>query len=178
MEWTCRCGAFAAEVDVTPASIRAVCYCPSCRIFALKTGAGDALDEAGGSDLLQVAPEDVRFLRGSENLRWMQLTPKGPARWYTACCNTPVANTLLTPAIPFVTLMSHRITDQDALPPVSVRVFRKYAGQHVPDSKGAGSLYWNFARRALRSRLSGGWKRNPFFGPDSKPIAPGGPVAD
>lgn len=178
MQWTCRCGAFAAEVDITPASLRAVCYCPSCRAFALTTGAGDTLDTFGGSDLLQIAPEHVRFIRGAENLAWMQLTPKGPARWYTTCCNTPVANTLLTPAIPFVTLMTHRLADQAALPPVAVRVFRKHASGRVPDSKGAGHLYWNFARRALRSRLTGGWKRNPFFRPDGTPIAPVGSVPD
>lgn len=174
MDYTCRCGAFAAEIDITPAAIRAVCYCPSCRAFAEKTKATDALDPAGGSDLLQVAPENVRFLRGAEHLTWMQLTEKGPARWYTTCCNAPVANTLLTRAIPFVTLMTHRLADPAALPPVAVRAFRKYASQRVPDdSKGMSTLYWNFARRALKSRLSGGWKKNPFFDSTGALIASG-----
>lgn len=171
MEWTCRCGAFAAEVE-TRRGIRAVCYCESCRTFAERTGAAGDLDDAGGSDLFQVAPEEVRFLRGGDGLAWTKLTEKGPARWFTTCCNTPVANTLGTPAVPFVTLQSHRFADPGHLGPVATRVHRRFATARVPDGgKGTYGLIWNFARRALRSRLSGGWKRNPFF-PDGKPIGP------
>ena len=171
MEWTCRCGAFAAEVE-TRRGIRAVCYCESCRAFAERTNAAAALDEAGGSDLFQVAPEEVRFLRGGEGLAWVRLTEKGPARWYTTCCNTPVANTMPTPGIPFVTLMSHRFADPGALGPVKARVHRRFAKQRVPDDGGGtGALLRNFAVRALRSRLTGGWKRNPFF-PGGQPVGP------
>ena len=178
MEWTCRCGAFAAEAE-TRGGIRAVCYCNSCRAFAARTEATDSLDPAGGSDLYQVAPEQLRFLRGADKLAWLKLTPKGPARWYTTCCNTPVASTLDTPAIPFVTLQSHRFADPAALGPVTIRVFRQAATGTVPDGGGGAlKLYANFGFRALKSKLSGGSKRNPFFGSDGKPIAPGGPVAD
>lgn len=171
MEWTCRCGGFAAEVD-TRRGIRAVCYCESCRSFAERTDAADKLDEAGGSDLFQTAPEEVAFLQGGEGLAWLKLTEKGPARWYTTCCNTPVANTMPTPGMPFVTWMSHRFADPDALGPVRVRVHRRFATRRVPDdSAGVFALMSNFAIRALRSRLTGGWKRNPFF-PNGKPIAP------
>lgn len=171
MEWTCRCGAFRAEVE-TGRGIRAVCYCESCRTFAGKTDAADALDEAGGSDLFQVAPEEVRFTSDQAPLAWMKLTEKGPARWYTTCCNTPVANTMPTRGIPFVTFMSHRFDDPGALGPVAARVHRRFATQRVPDDGGGtGALMRNFAVRALRSRLSGGWKRNPFF-PGGNPIAP------
>lgn len=170
MEWTCRCGAFAAEIDPRR-GMRVVCYCPSCRAFAAKTGAEGVLDAAGGSDLFQVAPEEMTILRGSEHLAWLKLTEKGPARWFTTCCNTPVANTMDTPAFPFVTLQSHRFHDPDQLGPIKARVFRRHALANVP-SGGAGTkaLYWNFAKRMLRSRLTGGWKRNPFFGADRKPI--------
>ena len=179
MDYSCRCGAFAAEVDITPAAIRAVCYCPSCRAFAEQTDATDALDPAGGSDLFQVAPEQIRFLRGAENLTWMQMTEKGPARWYTTCCNSPIANTLLTRAIPFATLMSHRLAHPEALPPVGVRVFRKYATGRVPDDgMGSAALYWNFARRAVRSRLNGGWKKNPFFDASGALISSGRRAGD
>ena len=171
MEWTCRCGAFSADVDLRR-GIRAVCYCESCQKFARLTGAADALDEAGGSDLYQVAPEEVRFQRGGDVLAWTKLTEKGPARWFTTCCNTPVANTMPTPGIPFVTLMSHRFADPDALGPVAARVHRRFALKRVPDDGGGtGALMRNFAVRALRSRLGGGWKRNPFF-PGGQPIGP------
>jgi hypothetical protein len=178
MEWTCRCGVFAAEAD-TSGGLRAVCYCNSCRNFAIRTGAEGVLDEAGGSDLFQVAPERMRFLRGAENLSWLRLSSRGPVRWFTTCCNTPVASTLETPAIPFVTLQSHRFANPSALGPVKVRVFREAATGRVPDDGGGAiKLYANFGFRALKSKLSGGSKRNPFFGSDGKPIASGGPVAD
>lgn len=178
VEWTCRCGEVAAEVE-TKRGIRAVCYCTFCRDFARRTGAEDALDAAGGSDLFQVAPEEIRLTRGADKLAWMRLTDKGPLRWYTTCCNTPVANTLATRAFPFVTLQTHRFADTAALPPVAVRVFRRDAIGRAPEGgKGAGHLYLNFALRALRSRLSGGYKSNPFFRADGQPIGPGAKVAD
>lgn len=179
MEWTCRCGALAAEVDPSE-GIRAVCYCASCRRFAEMTDAVDALDAAGGSDLFQVAPERMRFTKGgAENLTWTRLTEKGPNRWFTTCCNTPVANTLATSAWPFVTLQTHRFADPEALGPVVARVNRRDATERVPDGgKGIGYLMRNFLKRALKSRLTGGWKKNPFFGPDRKPVAKGGVLAD
>lgn len=171
MEWTCRCGSFAAEVD-THNGIRAVCYCSSCREFAKRCDAEHSLDEAGGSDLYQVAPEAVSFERGADNLTWLRLTQNGPLRWYTTCCNTPVASTLATPAIPFTTLQTHRFSEPNTLPDVSVRVFRRDATARTPDGgKGVMALYLNFAGRALRSRISGGWRRNPFFNDAGKPIA-------
>jgi hypothetical protein len=172
MEWTCRCGAFAAEVEIRPGT-RAVCYCNSCREFALRTGATGALDLAGGSDLYQVSPEQVTVLRGVDKLAWLRLTKKGPARWYASCCNTPVASTLTTRAIPFVTLQSHRFSDPDALGPVVVRVFRRDATARTPDGgKGAITLLLGFARNMLRSRLTGGWRRNPFFTEAGEPVGP------
>lgn len=179
MEWTCRCGQVAAEVDPRGGT-RAVCYCPSCQRFAALTDAEAALDPQGGSDLYQVAPEAARITRGKDKLTWMRLTEKGPLRWHTTCCNTPFANTLATRTIPFLTLVSHRFTDPDALGPVAVRVFRRYARGRVPDD-GAGSmlpLYLAFARRALTSRLSGGWRRNPLFDDAGKPIAEGAMRSD
>jgi hypothetical protein len=169
MEWTCRCGAFAAEVD-TRRGTRAVCYCPLCRAFAEKTDAADVLDAAGGSDLFQVAPEEMTITRGADRLAWTKLTEKGPARWVTTCCNTPVANTMDRPGIPFITLQTHRFSDPDSLGPVTVRVFRRHATAPAPEG-GASTpaLYWEFAKRALRSRLTGGWKRNPLFDKAGRP---------
>lgn len=176
MEWICRCGTFAADID-TRRGTRVVCYCNSCREFWARIGATGALDAAGGSDLFQVAPEQVRFVRGAGGLAWLRLTEKGPARWVTTCCNTPVTNTLLSPGLPFVTMMSHRFADPAALGPVRARVFKQFATGTAPEGgTGAAVLMWSFAGRALRSRLTGGWKQNPFFR-DGKPIGPRREVA-
>ena len=173
MHWECPCGAFAAEVDISRGT-RAVCYCQSCREFAHRTQIEKELDEAGGLDLFQVAPEEFHILKGAENLTWMRLTPKGPLRWYTTCCNSPVAHTLDTRAIPFVTLPSRGFPDTDALGPVDVRVFRRFATTRAPDGgKGQAFLYSAFARRVLKSLLTGGWKQNPFFNAAGKPVATG-----
>lgn len=99
MEWTCRCGAVAVEIDPRGGT-RAVCYCGSCRRSSALTDASDALDAYGGSDLYQVAPENARITRGADKLAWVRLTAKGPLRWHTTCCNTPFANTLPTPSVP------------------------------------------------------------------------------
>ncbi len=175
MKWSCRCGQveIAADIDAERDS-RLVCYCKSCRAFAEQTGAGDTLDDAGGVDLYQTAVERVKIVRGAEHLTWTRLTPKGPLRWFATCCGAPVANTLSTRAIPFATLMVSGFEDKDALPAIMGRVNRKYATGHIEGDSGApGKAIRAFMWRALRSRLNGGYKRNPFFGADGRPIAEG-----
>lgn len=170
MRWTCRCGGVTARVDVAQGT-RAVCYCPSCRDFAKRLGASDRLDTAGGSDLFQVAPEAVTIESGGDRLAWLRLTERGPLRWFTTCCNTPLANTLPTRAIPFLTLQSAGFEAAEALPPVAARVHRRYATARVPDDgDGVWRLYREFAVRALRSRLTGGWRKNPLFDADGTPV--------
>ena len=124
-----------------------------------------------------MAPEAVTIERGQSKLAWARMTDKGPARWYTTCCNSPLANTLSTRAIPFITLQTAFLQDQDRLGPVTMRVFRKFALGRVPDAPGGqGRLLWDFAKRALKSRLTGGWRRNPLFDQAGKPIVAQSPM--
>lgn len=168
--WTCNCGEVALSV-APKGGTRVACYCNSCRGFATRLGASDILDEFGGSDLYQVAPDAARFLNGADKVAWTKMTDKGPARWFTTCCHTPLANTLPTRAIPFLTLQTAYLSEKDALPPIEIRGFRKFATGRVPDTKyGHGRLLREFAVRALKSRLSGGWRRNPLFDDDGRPI--------
>lgn len=107
------------------------------------------------------------------------MTDKGPARWFTTCCNTPLGNTLQTRAIPFLTLQAAFLDAKDSLGPVEIRVFRKMANGRVPDTKsGQGRLLREFAVRALKSRLSGGWRTHPMFNDTGQPIAKRVPLAD
>ena len=169
--WTCRCTEVSFALSVGGGT-RAVCYCNSCRNFALRLGASDILDEWGGSDLYQVAPEAAQIVRGADKLGWARMTPKGPARWFTTCCHTPLANTLPTPKVPFLTLQSAFIADQDTLGPIEIRLFQKYATGDVPTAKsGQARLLWEFAIRALKSRFSGGWRKNPLFDAAGAPVA-------
>lgn len=176
--WTCKCGQVALTVAPNGGT-RAVCYCKSCRAYATRLGASDILDEAGGSDLYQVAPEAAQFVKGGDKVAWTRMTNKGPARWFTTCCHSPLANTLPTRAIPFMTLQAAYLSQKDALPPINIRVFEECATGPVPEQKyGKGRLLREFALRSLKSRLSGGWRRNPFFDDAGKPIGPKVPLPE
>lgn len=169
--WTCKCHQVALTVALEGGT-RVVCYCNSCRGFATRLGASDILDECGGCDLYQVAPEAARFVKGADKVAWTKMTDKGPARWFTTCRHAPLATTLPTRAIPFLTLQTAYLSKKDTLPPIEIRVFRKFATGHVPGTKyGQGRLLREFAVRSLKSRLSGGWRRNPLFDDVGMPIS-------
>lgn len=171
LTWTCGCGAVAAEVPAE--GTRVVCYCRSCRSFVERLGRAERLDAAGGNDLLQLSPDKVRFLRGGEHLAWMRLTPKGPLRWYTTCCNTPMANTLGTRTIPFAGFQTHDLRPREALPPVRARVHLKGATGPVDEPRGSVlPLVAGLLGRTVTAWLSGGWRGNPFFDEAGRPVAP------
>lgn len=168
--WTCKCGQVEAEIPET--GNRLVCYCNSCRAFVERLGDTDRLDAAGGSDLLQLKPQDVRFRKGTEHLHWMRLTEKGPLRWYAACCNTPMANTLGTRALPFASFQVHDITPKDSLPPVRAHVHLKGATARVENPKrGMAGLVIDLLLGVAKARLLGRWRDNPFFDVQGRPIA-------
>lgn len=106
MALRCRCGAVRGEMDTDRAYVRATCYCKDCRAFARFLGVPDVLDEAGGTDVVPVAPAAVRFTAGGEHVACMSLSPKGLLRWYAKCCRTPLANTPREPKLPYVGMVS------------------------------------------------------------------------
>ena len=55
--------------------------------------------------MVQTRAANVTFTQGKDALACMRLTPKGLLRWYAACCNTPVGNTLASSKISFVGLV-------------------------------------------------------------------------
>jgi hypothetical protein len=72
-----------------------VCHCDDCQRFADYLGKKDIiLNENLGTELFQITPNKLEITKGKEHLACMQLKPKGLIRWYTACCKTPVANTI------------------------------------------------------------------------------------
>ena len=175
MQWTCRCGQVEITADIDGANdSRLVCYCASCRRFAVETGASDTVDAAGGVDLYQTAVERVAIRRGAERLTWTRYSPKGPVRWFATCCGTSVGNTLPSRQIPFATLITAGFGDPSALPPVVGRVNRKGATAHIAEDAGnPKKAVRAFIWRALKSRLNGGYKRNPFFDAAGNLIADG-----
>ncbi len=99
----CRCGNVrGVATDVSPTSgNRIVCYCDDCQAFANFLERDDILDVAGGTDIFQIAPSQVRITQGDAELRCVRLSVKGLFRWYTNCCRTPIGNTV-GPRLPFV----------------------------------------------------------------------------
>lgn len=171
VNWSCTCGSVQGTWSGAKSS-RIMCYCESCRAFAEDLGAGDIIDAAGGSDLLQMPPDAFTFTQGTQHLAWSKITEKGPVRWFTTCCRTPIANTLGSPALPFLTLQTAYFQPPEATGPVSARVNRKGATGHIEGEMGS---IWRvlgaFGARAIKARINGSYRKNPFFDASGAPIA-------
>lgn len=102
-ELRCACGEVRGIVSGASARAvnRVVCYCDDCQAFVHQIGRADLLDPQGGTDIIQVAPASLTFVRGQDRIKGVRLSPKGLYRWYASCCNTPIGNTL-SPSVPFV----------------------------------------------------------------------------
>jgi hypothetical protein len=130
----CRCGAVTGVLHgPSPHNGNHLyCYCDDCRAFAHFCGIDGLLDGSGGTEIYQTTPSQVEISKGGEQLRCMRLSPKGLLRWYTACCHTPVANTLAMAGFPFAGLNGAFIGGEGAaraalLGPVLARGFSTFA---------------------------------------------------
>ncbi|MEM7501601.1 MAG: DUF6151 family protein [Pseudomonadota bacterium] len=173
----CACGKLkgsAADVDGGQGN-HIVCYCDDCQAFQHFLGQADAvLDAHGGTRIFQMSPGKVEFTEGSDQLACMRLGPKGVVRWYAACCNTPIGNTLATPALPFVGLIcacmdlgAGEASFEQALGPLKCGVHGRFAlgtpiGVALHDSASI-SFVASFLAKSLRWKLRGDHKRSPFF---------------
>src|SRR5512146_1569363 len=103
----CRCGMVRGFASTEPPYNHVVCYCRDCQAFAHFLGRADEiLDEHGGSEIVQMRTRNLTLSQGADRLACVRLTPNGPLRWYTSCCNTPIGNTALKPRISFVGLVA------------------------------------------------------------------------
>ncbi len=174
----CTCGSVRGVVAASPKSgTRIVCYCEDCQAFARYLGAASALDAAGGTDIFQTAPANVRITAGFEAIRSLKLSPKGMVRWYTECCRTPVANTV-SGSVAFVGLIStftdhagHGRSRDEALGSPFAWIHARAAHGPVPaKAEAAGSLRTMvpiFAK-VIGWTLLGKAKPSPFFDPKTK----------
>lgn len=170
LHWTCRCGKVEAHV-AEGAGARLTCYCKHCRAYARLLKADGLIDDAGGSALYQTTPDLISFGKGMDQLRCLRMTSKGPLRWYAGCCDTPLANTASTPAMPFVGLLMGGVQDADAAGPETARVYTD--GATAPLTGKSGGMVGAVAGimlRAVRGRLRGAHRNSPFFSADGKPV--------
>lgn len=168
-ELRCRCGEVAGRVkDPAPQSVnRVICYCDDCQAFVHHLGRADLLDEHGGSDVVQVAPSSLSFQRGAERIVGLRLSPKGPYRFYTSCCQTPLGN-MVSPALPFIGIVAQGFQGATAADCFGKPIGRIY-GQYAIGSAPAGSDKLNLRLMLRVIRLMLGWRLggkawpHPFF---------------
>jgi hypothetical protein len=175
----CRCGALRGEIVHTERALRAACYCRDCQAYAHVLGEGArVLDTHGGTEVVVTQAAYVRITGGQAQLACLSLSPRGLLRWYARCCSTPIANTPRDWRLPYVgmvhTCLHHPRPLEHAFPGVQLRVNTKSAhGTPPPASRVAGTA--RFLRTALRlvyARLSGAYRRTPFFDGDGAPVVP------
>lgn len=188
LDLSCRCGAFGGTlVGVRPLGVsRVACHCGYCRRYLDDMACPEGADALGGSRVFQVSPAKVRFDRGLEHLVAGSYTKKGAVRWYTSCCDTPIANSVRTGTAPFIGIYEHTLpadTRDTALGPLLVRLNGPYPSVSQGRVKGAP---WHLASMMLRLTalmavwwLRGDAARSPLFeGPERQPIRPIGRLAD
>jgi hypothetical protein len=174
---SCTCGALQGTLKDPQLANRAVCYCKSCQAFPAKLECAEqVLDARGGTDILQTSPRFVSFTEGLEHLTYLQISPKGPLRWYARCCNTPIGNTARSPRLAFCGLLhnvlgGHQVLDEHFGPP-AMHVFVATAlGEDKPKKVLPLLTVAAFIRRMLWARLSGSYRQTPFFDEQGKPFA-------
>jgi len=170
--WSCQCGEVEARLQPVTGT-RCVCYCASCQAFLRHLGQGDLADAQGGSDLFQTTPDRVTFSKGLEKLEALQLTEKGPIRWSTTCCKTPVCNTGAKRFIPLASFLVAGIDEPGRLPDILARINRRDATGRVDGEAGSmRRLVLTFLARALPVLLTGRFRKTPFFDARGVPIRP------
>jgi len=158
---------------------RVVCYCNDYQSFPRHLGKSDSvLEQWGGTDLFQMPQAWVTLATGADQLRCLKLSDKGIYRWYTACCNSPIGNTL-GPGWPFIgiihTFMRHEQDRDTELGPSRGNVWVEYAAEGAPESiTRAPSSIWlllRVVRLMLVWKLRGLDQPSVFFSSDGKPTA-------
>ena len=176
----CQCGQVKGRaIDISPETVnRVVCYCDDCQNFAhyLKQ-AERTLNEHGGTDIVQITPPQIQIDQGLEQLRSVRLKEKGLIRWYTQCCQTPVANTV-SESIPFVGLIhcfwAESSEEQKTLGPVRYRIYGKFASGETPSEVSQGVPLLFILRniiRVLGAKIRGLNQPSPFFDLKGIPIS-------
>lgn len=175
----CRCGTVKGHVERPGMANRAVCYCRDCQAFAHFLERADTqLDAHGGTAIVATLPAQVHFSQGLEALACMSLSDHGLLRWYASCCNTPLGNTPRDFKTPYVGLIESCLASsspslQASFGPVRMVLHTKYARGRVASTPLRNLVAMlRIMTSVIGARLSGTYKRNPFFATET-----GAPVA-
>ena len=171
----CQCSKLTGTLeDVSPQTVnRFVCYCNDCQAFAhFLDREADVLDAHGGTEIMQMAPSHLKFTGGQDHIACMRLSDKGIYRWYSRCCNTPIANTGGF-KLPFVGLTHncvHPSRDADrtrAFGDVRGPMHGRFAKGGLNPGRTPLGLLARFLGVILKGKLRGEQKRSPFFDPET-----------
>jgi hypothetical protein len=170
--FSCRCGKIHGRLtDIDPdRGTHVRCHCDDCRRANAHFGIPGS--RAEGVCIWQTTPDKVKIDEGAVHMRLMRLSSKGVLRWYAGCCDTPLFNTMATPKLPFVGVLTDRLDDTAPLGPIIAEGFVEGddgTSRHVH----GGRVIRRFISRTAGARLSGRWKDNPFFD-----IGTGGPIRE
>ncbi len=178
---SCTCGKVRgiARNLSSSSSNHVVCSCKGCQSYAHYLGrTDDMLDADGGSNIVQLNPASFDITDGMEHVACMSVTPKGPLRWHTRCCNTPLGNSFRRGGVPFLGVLPICLGHKGTSPEV-VRLFgpaRGHVNPTTPISFGMRLKNTVMLLRLLAKlmwwRIWGGKACKPFFDKDTlRPIA-------
>jgi hypothetical protein len=174
----CQCGLVRGHVLQASGGMRVVCYCDDCQAFAHALHRPELLDDHGGSDIWQNEPAQVRLTQGLDQLRCLRLSDKGMVRWYTACCSTPIGNSMASVRFPFIGLymafvdVPHAERDIVLGPPIAWVQGRFALGQ-VParvNRTATPGLMARFVWRLTKGFVMGAYRPTPFFDASGQPV--------
>jgi hypothetical protein len=161
-------------VDVSD-GVRVICHCRDCQAYARALGRDDIVDEWGGTDVFQSYPASVKLTAGLEHLRCLRLSDKGLMRWHSACCQTPIGNTMAKARVPFVgivhTFVDHREHPRDAVLGPAVRTQPQQAPRPPPNaSRAPVGVIVRAAWFLARGWMKGAHAPSPFFDATGTPV--------
>lgn len=180
----CSCGAVRGRADRIHhrTGNRVICYCDDCQAYAhWLERADELLDDRGGTEVYQLTPAQLTITAGVDQVRCMRMSPKGLMRWHTACCKTPLGNTMPKAKMPFVGI-PHLFWDDAAeagardrlLGPVRAAIQGRFArGGEVPPGahpKAPPLLLLRILRQMGVAFALRRYRPSPFFDARGRPV--------
>jgi hypothetical protein len=167
----CQCGALRGTLTgkTLKSGTHLTCHCRDCRAFQVALGREDP-GAKDGVRIVQIAPAGMEITQGADTLAALRLSPRGPLRFYAACCDTPIATTPSRLSLPFAGVLADVIEDQGALGRVRAQVNITAADGRVTHKR-MGRVVRALFANALSAMLKGDRKKTPFFDAETgKPV--------
>jgi hypothetical protein len=176
----CKCGAVTGHAEYSHKSDikRFVCMCGDCQTFPQFLGNPESvLDKNGGTEIIPAFHWQVHLATGSDQLRSVRLSDDGLLRWYTACCRTPVGNSMSN-KMPYMGLVATLVDVADRereFGPVAERLMGSHGiGPLPPSTRKTNSIPFMLyvLKFIIKGILSRKGRASIFFLPGGGPTSP------